>query len=139
MLIGEYSPNIDAKGRMNFPARLREDLGERFMITKGPDNCLWVLPMNEWTSLENKIKEMPVSKGRGLQRFFFTGACEAQPDKQGRVLIPANLREYANLDKDVVVAGVSNRAEIWNRDRWEQICSELSGEAIESAMEELGF
>lgn len=139
MLIGEYAHNIDVKGRMNFPARLREDLGERFLLTKGLDNCLFVYSREEWAELEAKIKAMPLSKGRVLQRFFFSGACEVEPDKQGRILIPAPLREYAGIDRDVMVIGASNRAEIWNRTAWESVCGDITPGMLENAMDELGF
>ncbi len=139
MLIGEYAHNVDVKGRVNFPARLREDLGLRFVITKGLDNCLFVYSLEEWANLEQKIKALPMSKSRNLQRFLFAGACEVEPDKQGRVLIPANLREYAGLTKDVMVIGASNRAEIWDRDRWSQECSQLDSQSVADAMDELGF
>lgn len=139
MLIGEYSHNVDIKGRMNFPAKMREDLGERFIVTKGLDNCLFVYSVEEWAVLEAKIKEMPLSKGRVLQRFFFSGACEVEPDKQGRILIPASLREYAGLEKDVMVIGASNRAEIWDKTAWDNQCSEITPDLLEKAMDDLGF
>ena len=139
MLIGEYSHNIDAKGRLNFPAKLREDLGERFIVTKGLDDCLFVYSLEEWAALEAKIKELPMSKARGIQRYLFSGACEVEPDKQGRILIPANLREFARLEKDIMVIGASNRAEIWNRGKWEASCSDLNSNAIAQAMDDLGF
>ncbi|NMB31023.1 MAG: division/cell wall cluster transcriptional repressor MraZ [Clostridiales bacterium] len=139
MLIGEYSHNIDVKGRMNFPAKMREALGERFIITKGLDDCLFVYPIDEWEVLETKIKEMPLSKGRVLQRFFFSGACEVEPDKQGRILIPATLREYAQIDQNVMVIGASNRAEIWDKSKWEEMCAEITPSMLENAMDELGF
>jgi MraZ protein len=88
MLIGEYQHNIDQKGRVIVPAKFREDLGELFYVTKGLDGCLFVLSPEEWTRLQDKIKSMPISKARGLQRFFFSGAAEVEPDKQGRILLP---------------------------------------------------
>ena len=139
VLIGEYSHDVDVKGRMNFPVRLREDLGESFILTKGLDNCLFVYSKEEWAVLEGKIKEMPMSKGRVLQRFFFSGACEVEPDKQGRILIPASLREYAGLERDVMVIGASNRAEIWDKSAWEGMCGQITPDALEQAMDELGF
>lgn len=139
MLIGEYQHSLDVKGRVNFPARLREGLGSRFFITKGLDECLFVYSEQEWAVLEDKIRALPLSKARGLQRFLFAGASEVEPDKQGRVLIPANLREYAGLDKDVMIIGASNRAEIWDRDRYLQSCDELTSEMVAEAMDELGF
>lgn len=139
MLIGEYQHSLDAKGRVNFPARLREDLGTCFYITKGLDNCLFVYSAEEWAVLESKIRELPMSKARTLQRFFFAGAVEVEPDKQGRVLIPANLREHAGLTKDVMIIGVSNRAEIWDREQYLASCEELTADMVAEAMDGLGF
>ena len=118
MLIGEYQHNIDAKGRVIVPARFREDLGERFYVTKGLDHCLFVLPPTEWTKLQEKIMAMPMGKARGIQRFFFSGAAEVEPDKQGRILLPAELRAYAGLEKDVTIIGNRNHAEIWATEVW---------------------
>jgi len=140
MLIGEYRPSIDQKGRVSFPSRLREALGESFVITKGLDNCLSVYRMEEWKKLEEKTAALPLSKARTIQRFIFAGAVNVEPDKQGRVLIPQSLRDYAGLDGgEVAVVGVSNRAEIWSIERWEAANAELTGESIAEAMDELGF
>ncbi|WMJ23768.1 division/cell wall cluster transcriptional repressor MraZ [Paludicola sp. MB14-C6] len=140
MLIGEYSYSIDVKGRLNFPAKLRENLGGRFIITKGlGDNCLFVYSMEEWQIVEQKIKGLPLSKARNLQRFFFASALEVEPDKQGRIVIPNNLREYANLDKDVMIIGASTHCEIWSKENWDTICTELDSNTIAQAMDELGF
>ncbi|MEM1485364.1 division/cell wall cluster transcriptional repressor MraZ [Oscillospiraceae bacterium PP1C4] len=139
MLTGQYAHNLDVKGRVNFPARLREELGEHFIITRGLDNCLFVYSMEEWKLLAAKLHELPISKSAPLNRFFFAGAAEVEPDKQGRVLLPAHLREYAGLDRDVTIAGVSNRAEIWDTVRWEQNNQLLTSDAIASAMDDLGF
>lgn len=139
LLIGEYSHNIDVKGRMIMPARFREILGEWFIVTKGLDNCLFVYSMQEWEVLENNIKSLPLSKSRKLQRFFFAGASVAEPDKQGRIVIPANLRQYAGLQKDVVVTGASTHVEIWDKERWAEQVEGLTAESIEEAMEEIGF
>ena len=130
MLTGQYSHNLDPKGRISFPARLREELGERFMF---------VYSMEEWELLAAKLRELPISKSAPLNRFFFSGAAEVEPDKQGRVLLPAHLREYAGLEKDVTIAGVFNRAEIWDTARWEQNNALLTSESIAAAMDELGF
>lgn len=139
MLTGQYTHSIDAKGRVNFPAKLREELGERFIITRGLDNCLFVYSVDEWDQLAAKLHELPISKSAPLNRFFFAGAAEAEPDKQGRVLLPAHLREYAGLDRDVTIAGVSNRAEIWDSERWEKQNEQLTARSIATAMDELGF
>lgn len=119
--MGEYQHTIDPKGRLIVPAKLREGLGEKFVATKGLDNCLFVYPMDEWKLLEQKLKSLPFTRAdaRSFVRFFFSGATECEVDKQGRILIPANLREYAKLDKDVVLLGVSSRVEIWSKDLWE--------------------
>ncbi len=137
MLIGEYQHNIDAKGRVIVPARFREDLGEHFYITKGLDGCLFVLSPEEWTRLQEKVKAMPISKARGLQRFFFSGAAEVEPDKQGRILIPQVLRDHAQLTKDVTFIGTSSRAEIWDSKRWNDFNSNLTEESIAEAMDML--
>lgn len=137
MLIGEYQHNIDAKGRVAVPARFRDDLGALFYITKGLDNCLFVLPQDEWDRLVEKIKTLPISKARGLQRFFFSGAAEAIPDKQGRILIPQQLREHAQLDKEITFIGTSSRVEIWNSSKWSDFNAELTQESIAEAMDML--
>ncbi|MCL6635854.1 MAG: division/cell wall cluster transcriptional repressor MraZ [Peptococcaceae bacterium] len=122
MFMGEYQHNIDAKGRLFIPARFREGLGDRFVLTKGLDGCLFAYPRREWEALEQKLKSLPFTRSdaRAFVRFFFSGAAECEADRQGRVLIPGNLREYARLAKDVVIIGVSSRVEIWAREQWEQ-------------------
>ena len=139
MLIGEYTSTLDVKGRFNFPSKLLDDLCESFIITKGLDECLFVYSKEEWQRLEEKIRELPLSKGRTLQRFLFASAMEVQADKQGRVLLSQRLREYAHIEKDLVVIGASYRAEIWDKERWETEGDKLSSETLETAMEELGF
>ena len=106
-------------------------------MTKGLDGCLFVLSPMEWQRLQEKIMAMPISKARGLQRFFFSGAAEAEPDKQGRILIPQKLRDYAHLTKDITVIGASTRAEIWDSATWESFNSSLTQESIEEAMDML--
>ena len=137
MLIGEYQHNIDPKGRVIVPAKFREDLGELFYVTKGLDGCLFVLSPGEWQRLQEKIMAMPISKARGLQRFFFSGAAEVEPDKQGRVLIPQQLRDYAQITRDVTVIGASTRAEIWDSGRWAVFNSTLTEDSIAEAMDML--
>lgn len=138
-LMGTYSHNIDAKGRMNFPTKLRESLGDSFIITRGLDGCLFVYSREEWEVMEEKISSMPLSKGKNVQRFFFSNAAEIEADKQGRILIPAHLREYAGLEKDVMVIGAVNRAEIWDKDRWNKLNDSFSEDMLTEAMDELGF
>jgi MraZ protein len=139
MLIGEYDHSIDEKGRINFPSKLREELGPEFIITKGLDECLYVYSLEEWAKLEAQINSQPNAKARGLRRFFFASAAAAAPDKQGRVLIAQKLREYAGLKENVTIVGVSNHAEIWDRARWAESSLDLPSEAIVSVMDELGF
>ena len=107
MFFGEYEHTIDAKGRVIIPARLREALGEQFMITKGLDGCLFVYPMDQWAAFEEKLQALPLNQpsARAFARFFFSGAMEGELDKQGRVMVPPNLREYGKLSKDIVIAG----------------------------------
>ena len=110
MLIGEYCHAVDSKGRVIFPVKLREALGENFYITRGLDGCLNVYPAAEWDRLKDELNQLPRSKSRDIQRYFFSGACEGEPDKQGRVLIPASLRTHAALEKDVMLIGGSRIA-----------------------------
>ena len=139
MLIGEYSHTVDTKGRINFPSKLRDDLGDSFIVTRGLDNCLYVYSMEEWLELEKSIKQLPRAKRRDLEHFFVAGASEVQPDKQGRIGIVPKLREYAGIDKNVVVVGASDHVEIWDSAAWESVSSGISAEAIADTMDELGF
>lgn len=120
VLVGEYLHTIDSKSRLILPAKFRDELGDVFIATKGLDNCLFVYARKEWAILEEKLKRLPLAnpEARAFMRFFFAGAAELECDKQGRVLLPNNLREYAKLNKDVVVIGVSSRIEIWDKEIW---------------------
>jgi MraZ protein len=118
---------------------MREEMGDSFIVTKGLDNCLFAYRMSEWKELEERTRSLPTSKARSIQRFLFAGAAEVQPDKQGRVLIPQNLREYAGLTEEVTIVGVSTRAEIWDAARWAQSNAQLTSESVAEAMDELGF
>ncbi|MFO7951209.1 MAG: division/cell wall cluster transcriptional repressor MraZ [Bacillota bacterium] len=122
MFTGEYHHTLDGKGRVIIPSRLREGLGDRFVITRGLDHCLFVYPNSEWVRLEQKMKELSFTKrdSRAFVRLFFSGAMEVEADRQGRVLIPPNLREYAGIEKDIMFIGVSNRVEIWNETAWKE-------------------
>ena len=142
MLIGEYSHSLDVKGRLIMPAKLREDMGENFIITTGLDGCLFGFSMSEWQKFEDKLKTLPITNknARNFVRFFLSGATECELDKQGRFLIPGKLREVASLDRDVTIIGAGTRIEIWNKEKWEEHNSEenLSIAEIEKNMEELG-
>ena len=120
MLIGEYEHTIDAKGRLSMPSKLRRDMGEAFIVTKGLDGCLFAFSQDEWKNFETKLKSLPLSdkNARNFVRFFLAGATECEIDKQGRFLIPSNLRETAKLEKDAVIIGVGTRLEIWDKEIW---------------------
>lgn len=143
MFIGEYQHTIDSKGRIIIPSKFREELGDEFVITKGLDNCLFVYPQEEWTIVEDKLKSLPLTNrdARAFIRFFFSGASESNLDKQGRVLIPQNLREHSKIDKDAVIIGVATRLEIWSKEIWENYIDEdnLSYDSIAERMAELGI
>lgn len=136
--MGEFLHSVDNKGRLILPAKFREEIGDSFVVTKGLDTCLFVYTKEEWSNLENKLKQLPLAKteARAFVRFFFAGASELECDKQGRFLLPTNLREYAKLDKDVVVIGVSSRIEIWSKDVWNDY-NEQIGPAVAEIAENL--
>lgn len=138
MLLGEYEHSIDTKGRIAMPAKLREGLGVSFIITKGLDGCLFVYSLDEWQRVEQKLASLPMSRktARDFTRFLFGGACEAECDKQGRVLLPANLRRYAALEREAVIVGVGSRAEIWDAAKWQQY-NEESAEDVSELAEQL--
>ncbi|HEY4391704.1 MAG TPA: division/cell wall cluster transcriptional repressor MraZ [Paenibacillus sp.] len=138
MFMGEFQHSIDEKGRIIIPAKFRDLLGTSFVVTRGLDQCLFVYPVTEWELLEQKLKTLPLMKSdaRAFTRFFFSGATECEWDKQGRVNIPGNLRQYAKLEKECVVLGVSNRVEIWSRSTWEQYF-EQSEESFNEIAEKL--
>ena len=141
MLIGEYEHSLDAKGRLIMPAKLRDDIGEKFIITKGLDGCLFAFSIEEWKNFEAKLRALPISNkdARAFSRFFFAGAIDCEIDKQGRFLISGNLREFAGLEKEVVLVGVASRVEIWSKARWEDAASYDDVEEIAEHMAELGL
>lgn len=122
MFIGEYVHAIDTKGRLIMPSKFRKNLGETFYITKGMDHCLFVYPEKEWQEVGNRIANLSLARkeARAIQRLFYAGAMEAQMDRQYRVLIQPNLREYAGIDKEVVLIGIAKRIEIWDIQRWNE-------------------
>ena len=125
MFMGEYNHTIDAKGRIIVPSKFREILGDEFVITKGLDGCLFVYDNHEWAAFEEKLKALPITNkdARAFVRFFLAGAASVEVDKQGRILLPGSLREFASLQKDAVLIGVGSRIEIWSRERWEDVAS----------------
>ncbi len=143
MFMGEWQHTLDTKGRLIIPAKFREQLGERFVVTRGLDHCLFVYPPDEWSILEEKLKSLPLTQGdaRRFVRLLFSGAVECELDKQGRITLPGNLRDYAKLDKNVAVIGVSNRVEIWAKEYWEAYMEEASAsyEEIAEKIVDLGI
>jgi MraZ protein len=141
MFMGEYHHSIDTKGRLIVPSKFREELGEMFIITRGLDQCLFGYPLPEWKLLEEKLKGLPLTKkdARAFTRFFFSGATESELDKQGRVNIPAPLLQYAKLEKECVILGVSNRIEIWSKSIWEDYFVQSEESFAEIAENMIGF
>lgn len=143
MFMGEYQHSIDNKGRLIVPAKFREELGETFVVTKGLDSCLFVYPYSEWKIFEDKLNSLPItnSNARKFVRFFLAGAVECNVDKQGRILIPNNLRTYSGLDRDAILIGVTNRVEIWSKDNWDNYNNNEDFDASDLAenMQELGI
>lgn len=143
MLTGEFNHSIDAKGRLIIPSKFRENLGENFVITKGLDGCLFLYPDSEWKIFEEKLRTLPLTNkdARIFTRFFLGSAVDGGLDKQGRVLISSALRNFANLEKEVVLVGVLDRVEIWNKAKWEEnnTAIEDNMDDIAGRMEELGL
>lgn len=139
MYIGEYFHSIDDKGRINFPAKLREELGLQFVLTKGLDGCLSAYSMDEWEIISEKVAGLPQAKARDLKRFMFSSATTVTADRQGRILVSPGLRSFASLDRDVAVIGASDHVEIWQRDAWIKRSSMMTSDDIAAAMDELGF
>ena len=137
MFMGEYTHSIDAKGRIILPADFRQELGVTFIITKGFDKCLFLYGQQAWEELAAKLRSLPISKpeARAVNRFFFSGARTLECDKQGRFLIPANLRSHAEiaLKQDVILTGVDNRIEVWSKDNWNAYNGEVEPDVTEIA------
>ncbi len=139
MLVGRSDYNIDAKGRISIPSKMREELGPRFVATKGLDSCIQILPLSEWEKLMSKIAAQPYVQQKQLRRFFCEKSQEIELDKQGRFCIPTALREYAHLKDCAAIIGMENIIEIWDPAHWDEANSELTSENIQSIMEEIGF
>ncbi|EPY6470226.1 division/cell wall cluster transcriptional repressor MraZ [Clostridium sporogenes] len=142
MFIGEYNHSLDTKNRIIIPAKFREELGKNFVLTKGLDGCLYVYPKSQWEVLQKKLETLPLTNknARAFVRFFFSGAHELEIDKQGRTLIPQNLLEYGQIQKEIVSIGVSNRIEIWSKDKWDEYNnSNIDYASIAEQMSELGI
>ena len=141
MFMGEYNHTIDAKGRLIIPSKFREILGDVFVVTKGLDGCLFVYDNEEWKLFEEKLRALPITnkEARQFVRFFLAGAAEVEVDKQGRILIPNTLREFAQINKDVVLLGVGSRIEIWGREQFEDTAVSPDMDEIAEHMSELGL
>ena len=141
MFMGEYQHNVDLKGRLIIPSRYREQLGEKLVVTRGLDGCLYLYPMDEWEAILKKLKNLNLLKtqDRQFMRFFVAGATECELDKQGRILLPASLRKSAGIDKDVVLAGMMERIEIWDKDKWEEKTASDDMEDIANSMADYGI
>ena len=142
MFMGEYNHTIDAKGRLIIPSKFREVLGDEFVVTKGLDGCLFVFDNKEWAIFEEKLQKLPSLTNpdvRKFVRFFMAGATSVEVDKQGRILIPAGLKDFAALEKDTVLIGVGNRVEIWSKERYDGTVTYEDMEEIAKHMSELGL
>lgn len=141
--MGEYAQRLDDKGRLVVPSRLREDLGEHFVVTKGLDACLFVYPAAQWEQIVAKLSALPATSAnaRAFARLFLAGAQELEADRQGRVTLPPRLREYAGIDREVVLVGLLSRLELWAADRWEayQAKEQATFESVAETLDDLGF
>jgi MraZ protein len=136
--MGEYQHSLDEKSRLIIPARFRDDLGEKFVLTRGLDRSLFLYPLQEWKAIEEKMKTLSTTQAdaRAFVRLFFSGAVECEPDKQGRISIPPHLREHAGIQRDLYILGVSTRIEIWAREVWEEYAKKAE-EAYEALAEKI--
>ena len=141
MFMSEYNHTVDAKGRLIIPSKFREILGDEFVISKGMDGCLFVYANDDWKAFEEKLTSLPLinKEARQFARFFLAGAAQVEVDKQGRILLPASLRSFANLDKDVVLVGVGSRIETWDKEKYEALSADENMDDIANAMEALGL
>ena len=141
MFMGEYNHTIDAKGRLIIPAKFREALGEEFILTRGLDGCLSIYPMDEWKSFEEKLKALPLTdkNARAFLRFFVAGATSCELDKQGIILVPSTLREFAGLEKEVVLTGNLTRIEVWSKEKWIENSNYDDMDSIAASMQEMGI
>ena len=139
MFMGEYNHIIDAKGRLIIPARFRELLGEEFVLTKGLDGCLSIYPMDAWEAFETKLRALPLTNknARTFTRFFVAGATNCELDRQGRILVPQTLREFAGLEKEVVLTGNLDRIEIWSKEKWSENCNYDDMDSIAESMRDM--
>lgn len=138
-MLGRSDNNIDNKGRLSIPSKMREELGAKFVVFKGLDHCLNVYPMSEWQKLMDKIAAQPLIKQKQLMRFFCEDAQECELDKQGRFCLSKSLREYAYLTDTATLIGMRNTIEIWNADKWDEAMQEVDAESVAALMEEMAI
>ena len=139
MLLGEYRYNVDAKGRVSVPPAFRDELGEAFVLCKGIDKTLWLYSKIEWGLFVEKLSKLPETEARDIKRFFLSSAKTISCDGQGRILLPQTYRDHAFIDKDAVVIGADNRAEIWSASAWDKQLESMTDEKITAAMLKLGL
>jgi len=143
MFLGEFEHTIDDKGRLTIPAKFRDELESGVVITRGLDGCLWAYGRSEWETLAEKIAQMPTTNpaARNFARFMFSGAFDSIPDRQGRIIVPQNLRSYADIQNETIIIGVMNRLEIWNPAKWSEVMNavEEEPEAIVAQLQDLGI
>jgi len=139
MLIGEYKHTIDSKKRLAIPSKFRKELGSRVVVTRGLDNCLFVFPLSHWSKLVKKLSELPIGQKdtRGFTRLMLAGASEITLDKLGRILVPDYLKKYADLKKNVIIAGLYNRLEIWSESKWD-LFKQNNEKEVDNIAERLG-
>jgi MraZ protein len=139
MFTGEFWYSMDQKGRVSIPSKLRDELGDEFKICKGFDKCLNIYPNKEWETFAQKIRELPEAKQRHARRYFFSGTSDGALDAQGRIAVPPVYRQFAALDKDVVIIGNENHIEIWSVAEWESEQQHMSSEGVTGDLVECGF
>ena len=143
MLLGEFKHNLDSKNRITVPAKLRTELGEKPVLTRGLDNCLFIYPNRDWQLFIEKLSKLPLgqAKARNFKRFILSGASEIEIDEMGRVLIPEPLKKYSNLKKEVVIIGVGDRIELWNEDMWNKyiVAAEKESSDLAEGLSEFGI
>lgn len=139
--MGQHSHTIDAKSRLIIPAKFREALGEQFVLTLGQDPCLIIYPLTEWETYRQKLDQLPQTTRitRDFRRFFIANATTCELDKQGRIIVPPGLRQYASLDKDVVIIGNGNFIEIWNKEEWDDTIGKINIDMVTAQLHEMGF
>lgn len=139
MFMGEYRHTVDPKGRLIIPSRFRGSLGAEFVVTRGLDGCLFVYPMDSWEAYVEELRKLPLTdkNARLFTRFIIAGAATCELDRQGRILLPVTLREFAGIDKDVLLAGMLDHIEIWNEERWKENADFSDMDAIAGHLSDL--